>query len=277
MVKIITDTSALFTVEQGEAMGLKVLPLCVAAGDQQFRDLCFDVNIFYDLIAKGNIPSSSQPPIGEVLEAFEACKGEEIINICMADGLSGTYQSALSAKSQASNGDDIIVLNSQTLCGPQRYLVEKAMKLTKTCKSAKEIINKLQDSIEHCGSFLIPQDFGFLKRGGRLKPAAAVVGGFLKLKPVMMQVDEGKRLDKFTISRTLTSAINAMSDHFKKLELNDNYRIYISHADALDSAKLIMDRLKQTFNECEFEMLELSPAFITQGGPHCIAIQYIKK
>lgn len=277
MVKIITDTSALFTVEEGKDIGVKVVPLCVSIADQQFRDLCFDVNIFYDLIAKGNIPSSSQPPIGEVIDAFNECNGEEVINICMADGLSGTYESALSAREQSENKENITILNSKTLCGPHRYLVQKALKLSKTCSNAKEIVSKLQDSIENCGSFLIPQDFAFLKRGGRLKPAAAVVGGFLKLKPVMTQVDDGRRLDKYTISRTLTSAVNSMSDHFKSKNVDKDYRIYISHSNALESAKKIMEKLKETFHECEFEMLELSPAFITQGGPNCIAIQYIKK
>ena len=67
MVKIITDTSALFTVENGIHMGVDVLPLCVSIDDHQYRDLCFDTKLFLDKIKEGHVPSSSQPPIGEVL------------------------------------------------------------------------------------------------------------------------------------------------------------------------------------------------------------------
>ena len=89
MVKIITDTSALFTVENGIHMGVDVLPLCVSIDDHQYRDLCFDTKLFLDKIKEGHVPSSSQPPIGEVLAAYEDAKEEEILNITMADGLSG--------------------------------------------------------------------------------------------------------------------------------------------------------------------------------------------
>lgn len=277
MVKIITDTSALFTVEEGLRMGIHVLPLSLRIAGQDFRDLCFDSSIFYDLIAQGNVPTSSQPPLGEVMEAYVSAKGEEVINICMADGLSGTYETALGAREHAINKDDIYVLNSQTLCGPHRYLVEKAVALKAAGEHAQQIIAHLQESIDHCGSFLIPQDFSFLKRGGRLKPAAATLGGVLKLKPVMEQVDNGRRLDKFAITRTLSSAIAGIIENFKQKGVDHNYRIYISHSRAQDAAEKILEKMKSVFHDSEFEMLELSPAFITQGGPNCIAIQYIKK
>ncbi len=141
----------------------------------------------------------------------------------------------------------------------------------------KEIIASLQESISKTNSFLIPQDFGFLKRGGRLKPAAATLGGLLKLKPVMMAVDNGTRLDKFTISRTLTQAVAAVLDFFQKQGVNGDYHIYVAHSRAEKAALKIMDALQAIFPDAVYELLELSPAFITQGGPDCIAIQYIHK
>lgn len=277
MIKIMTDTSALFTVEKGKQMDVTVLPLCVSIDDLHLRDLCCDTKDFLERVKKGSVPSSSQPPIGDVIEAFEAYEEDEIISICMADGLSGTYETALMAQDQMKHKEKIHILNSKTLCGPHRYLVEKAVKLRDEKKPMKEIITKLEESIAKMQSFLIPQDFSFLKRGGRLKPAAASIGGLLKLKPVMQQVDEGRRLDTFTIKRTLSKAVSEVISSFQKLGVNENFKIFVSHADALEDAQKIIAQIKAVFADTEIELLELSPAFITQGGPGCIAIQTILK
>lgn len=277
MIKIMTDTSALFTVEEGKAMGITVLPLCISIDDLQLRDLCFDTKDFLERVKKGSVPSSSQPPIGDVIEAFEACEEDEILSICMADGLSGTYETALMARDQMKHKENIYILNSKTLCGPHRYLVEKALRLRDEKFSMKDIIKHLEESISNMQSFLIPQDFSFLKRGGRLKPAAASIGGLLKLKPVMQQVDDGRRLDTYTIKRTMTKAVSEVIASFHALGVDENYKIFVSHAGALDDAKKIIEQIKSAFQSVEIELLELSPAFITQGGPGCIAIQTILK
>lgn len=277
MIKIMTDTSALFTVEEGEALGVTVLPLCVSIDDLHLRDLCFDTRDFLERVKKGSVPSSSQPPIGDVIDAFEAHEEDEIISICMADGLSGTYETALMAQDQMKHKERIHILNSKTLCGPHRYLVEKAIRLRDEKLSMKEIVDRLEESIAKMQSFLIPQDFSFLKRGGRLKPAAASIGGLLKLKPVMQQVDEGRRLDTYTIKRTMSKAVSEVIASFQNLGVDDNYKIYVSHADALEDAKKIIVQIKAAFETVEVELLELSPAFITQGGPGCVAIQTILK
>ena len=90
MVQIITDTSTLFTIEEGKQKNIHVIPLCVTLGSEQYRDLCFDTNVIYQKIQEGITPSTSQPPLGDILDAYEAYPEDEIINICMADGLSGS-------------------------------------------------------------------------------------------------------------------------------------------------------------------------------------------
>lgn len=277
MVKIVTDTSALFTIEEGAKMDVKVLPLSISINGKNLRDLCFDTKEFLIDVRAGHVPSSSQPPIGEVIDVYEEFPNEDIINICMADGLSGTYQTALSAKESVANKENVHVVNSMTLCGPHRYLVQKAVRLRDAGENVTGILNSLKESMEHMHSFLIPQDFDFLKRGGRLKGTAATLGGLLKLKPIMQAVDGGTRLDKFSIARTLGKATDMIAENFANSGVDSNFKIYVSHADALDNANMILQRLKDRFAQCEFELLELSPAFITQGGPSCIAIQYIKK
>ena len=141
MVRIITDSSTLYTIEEGKNAGFDVLPLYVTIGDLEGRDLQIDMTDFYARIEKGEIPKSSQPPIGEVIDLYEAYAGDEIINIAMADGLSGTYQSACGVREMADNKDKIHVFNSKTLCGPHRYMVEKAQKMKEEGKTAEEILD----------------------------------------------------------------------------------------------------------------------------------------
>lgn len=277
MVRIVTDSSVLYTKEEAEKMGFDVMPLCINIGDLEDRDMVVDMDEFYGRIEKGEHPRSSQPPIGEVIDIYEKYAEDEVINIAMADGLSGTYQSACGATQMVDNGEKITVVNSKTLCGPHRYMVEKAQQMKMAGCSAKEILAWLEYAAEHHESFLIPQDFDFLRRGGRLTPAAATIGSILKLKPIMTQTPDGKQLDKFAIKRTMKAAFGTVIDHLKKKGLDERHLIHVSHARALADAEHAIELLKEAFPKVEIQMLELGAAFVTQGGPKCVAIQYIEK
>lgn len=277
MVQIITDSSTLFTREEGKEMGIEVLPLCVSVGDLDGRDMHIDMDAFYGKIADGNNPISSQPPIGEVMEAYEKYPEAEIINISMADGLSGTYQAACGAKESVDNNENITVINTKTLCGPHRYMVQKAVQMKKEGKSAKEIIEWLEYAREHHESFLIPQDFDFLRRGGRLTPMAATFASVLNLRAIMTQTQDGCRLDKFGMKRSMKLALKAVVDHLEEKKIDARHIIYVSHARAEEDAKKAIAMLKERFADVEIQMLELGAAFVTQGGPQCVAIQYIEK
>ena len=277
MVQIITDSSTLYTVEEAQAAGFEAVPLCVSIGNMDGRDLRMNMDEFYEEIRKGHNPRSSQPPIGDVVDVFEKYRDSDIINISMADGLSGTYQSALSAREMVEHKDRITVFNTKTLCGPHRYMVEMAQKMKEEGRTAKEILRWLEEKRERTESFLIPQDFNFLRRGGRLTPVAAAIGSVLKLKPVMTLTEDGKRLDKYLLKRTMSSAVKGIMEHLKEKKLGAQHILYISHADALEDAKQIRDQFAKAFENLEIRILELGPAFVTQGGPKCVAIQYIER
>ena len=136
----------------------------------------------------------------------------------------------------------------------------------------------VDEGANNCESFLIVQDFGFLRRGGRLTPLAAKFGEALRVKPVLCQTADGKRLDAYGISRTINGAAKKVMHHLQKKVPagGENYLISISHARVLEDAQEIANVLQQAFGKAKVEIIDLSPAFITQGGPGCIAIQYIK-
>ena len=277
MVQIVTDSSVLYTEEETKAAGFDVIPLCVSVGDMDGRDLQINMEEFYGRIGKGEIPRSSQPPIGDVVEVYEKYQDADVLNICVADGLSGTYHGALSARDMVESRDRITVFNSRTLCGPHRYMVEKAQRMKEEGKGIPEILEWLKGAAEKTESFLIPQDFGFLKRGGRLTPVAAALGSVLKLKPVMRLTEDGTRLDKFFVKRTMSAAVSGIMDHMKKKGIDGRYLLYIVHAAAPKEAGAIREMIEAEFKGIQIQMMDLSPVFVAQGGPGCVAIQYIER
>jgi len=278
MIRIITDTSTLYSPEEGKKLGFDVNALAVSAAGKNYIEF---VNMgheeFVKIVRAGNVPQSSQPPVGGVIENYEKYPEDDIINICMADGLSGTYQSALGAKEGLPNASRIHVVNSATLCGPHRYMLQETLKNVKAGLSLEEVLEKLDYQIKHTRSFLLPQDFDFLRRGGRLTPLAAKALGLLKIQPIMTQTDDGRRLESFGMGRTFMGAIKNLVNEFGKLDGNENYRVYISHADVLDQAQKAKEAFLKKFPNLQVDILDLSPAFITQGGPSCVAVQWTIK
>lgn len=277
MIRIITDTSSLYTVQDGKNLNIDVVPLCVTIAGKTYREFEeINTDQFNQLIQEGHIPLSSQPPIGDYLELFEKYKDDQILLITIADGLSGTYQSCLAAK-QMSDHPQLVVINSKTLCIPQRIVVEAAVDMRDAGASFEEIIAMVEQKCETSTSFLLPQDFDFLKRGGRLTPLAATLSGLLKIQPVVMQSEDGTRLEKFGVGRNFKSAVKKVLAHLKEHGIKETYHFCVSHASAPQQAQFVVDSIKEQFEIAKVELGELSCAFITQGGPHCVAIQVISK
>ncbi len=275
MIRIVADTSTLYTPKKGKDMGIDINALSVTVNGNTYTEFVdIGPTEFVKLVRDGGVPSSSQPAVGTVMETYEKYPNDTIINLAMADGLSGTYQSALGAKSGLAHEDNIHVINTRTLCGPHRYMLEETMKNVNAGLALDEVLAKLNTQIEHTRSFLLPQDFDFLRRGGRLTPIAAKALGLLKVQPIMTQTEDGKRLEAFGMGRTFMGAVKSVIKEFGELDHPENYRIYISHADILDQAQKVKEYILSKYPNLTVIILDLSPAFITQGGPSCVAIQW---
>lgn len=280
MIRILTDSSALFSIQEGHAAGIDVVPLQISVQGKSYREY-EEINArqLYDLILAGHQPTSSLPSLGEVMQYFNSHPNEEILVLCMADGLSGTYASiaAMADTLNLERSEKIHVLNTKTLCGPHRRLVELAVKLRQEGKTLTEIKTAIEEKIETTVSFLLPQDFEFLRRGGRCTAAASKLGSLFKLQPVMIQSNEGRQLDKFALKRSFDLAVKAVINHFEEIGIGKRHRIYISHAFAKEQAEKTAAKLKSKIEAADVVLLELSCVFITQGGPGCIAIQAIQE
>ena len=277
MVRIVSDTSTLYSTAQAEEAGFAVSPLSVTIAGKSYRE--FDEissEEFVDIIRQGHMPTSSQPAIGEVEALYQRYAGEEIINVTMASGLSGTYTSAVAAAQLSNCQETISVLNTRTLCGPHRYLVEQAVRWAAEGLSRDDILKKLNALMDTAKSYLVPADFDYLRRGGRLSPLVSHVGKAANLTPIMTQTETGERLTVASIRRGYSHAVKYIAAQLKKAGIGKGWQVQISHASAPEKAAETLAALKAVMPEAEYHIYPLSPAFITQGGPGCVAVQYIK-
>ena len=277
MVRIISDSSTLYSSAQAREAGFAVSPLSVTIADRSYRE--FDEissDEFVAIIRQGHMPTSSQPAIGEVTALYEEFAGEQILNIAMAQGLSGTYMSAVAAADLCDNADGITVINSRTLCGPHRYMVEQAVEMAKNGATLQELLAWLNPRIDTAKSYLIPADFDYLRRGGRLSPLVSHVGKMVGLSPVMTQTEDGTRLTVAGIRRGFKHAVKYCVEYLQKQGIGKGWKVYISHAAAPEKAETAIEMLRAAMPGAEYEIVPLSPAFITQGGPGCMAIQYVQ-
>ena len=276
-MKIITDTASLFSPAEGRVAGITVVPACVINGEQVHRDYeDISAEKFLEMLADGAVPTSSQPAIGDLLDVFEETK-EETLALFIGDGLSGGYQNAVGAKNSIDDNSHIRIIDTKTLAGAERYLVQKAIHLRNEGMDINSIEQEILRSVETSASFVIPADFDFLKRSGRLTPIAAKIGAMIKIVPVLTQTEDMKKITPFAIKRSWKKATEAILEHLEKLGVNEEFIIYICHGGDLKMAEAVLTQTKEYLPNVETEFMSLSPSMITHGGPGCVLIQAIRK
>lgn len=276
-MKIIADTPTLYSPEEGRELGLIIIPACTIIEGKSYRDY-EDISCeeFLNKIKSGLIATTSQPAIGDILDVYEK-NDEELLVLPIGDGLSGTYQNMVGAKNLIDNNEHIHVIDTKTLAGAQRYLVQKAKKLFEEGKDIYKIKCELQESIDTSVSFVIPTDFDFLKRSGRLTPLAAKLSAAIKIVPVMTQTKDKKRITLFVIKRSKRKAVDSIINHLKDLGVNESYIISVSHGGVEEEAKSVLRQIQEEFPQTDIELFSLIPSLVTHGGPGCIVIQAIRK
>ena len=276
-MRIITDTASLFSPEEGKRVGISAIPTCVICEDKAYRDYEeITAENLLDMIACGATPTTSQPAIGDLIDAFEEST-EETLGLFIGDGLSGGYQTAMGAKNSIDENEHIHIIDTKTLAGAEHYIVQKAVRLRDQGLGIEEIKAEVMKSVENSVSFVIPADFEFLKRSGRLTPIAAKISTMIKIVPVMTQTEDMRKITLFTIKRSWKKATDAIVEHMKKIGVNEEYMIYICHAGNVKSAQEVLSQVKESFVNVTTELKILSPSMMTHGGPGCVVIQAVRK
>ena len=197
-IRLITDSTSDISQVQGEKMGITIVPLKVVFEDGEYLDgVTLTPDEFYQKLTVCNeLPHTSQPAPEAFLKYFKEAKeaGDEVIVVPISSKLSGTVQSAAVAKEQC-GADNVFIVDSLNATIGLHLLIDIAVSMREEGKSAKEIVEALEAAKERVCLHIAADTLEYLKKGGRITPAAAAIGTVLNLKPVL-QI-QGEKLDAF--------------------------------------------------------------------------------
>ncbi len=214
-VAIVTDSNSGITQKQGEELGIRVLPMPFYINEELFfEDITLTQEEFYKRLAEDADISTSQPSPGDVTDLWDEILKtyDEIVHIPMSSGLSSSCETAMMLA--ADYDGKVFVVDNQRISITQRRSVLDAAALAKKGMSGQEIIDILMREKLEASIYITLDTLKYLKKGGRITPAAAAIGTVLNLKPVL-QI-QGEKLDAFSKTRGLKSAKKTMLDAMEK-------------------------------------------------------------
>lgn len=214
-IAVMTDSNSGMTQEEGREVGVRVLPMpFYIDGKLYFEDITLTQEQFYEKLAGGAEISTSQPTPGDILDNWNDLlkDHDEIIYIPMSSGLSG---SCATATALAADFDGKVhVIDNQRISVTQRLSVYDALHMVQDGASGKEIADKLMATKFDSSIYIMVDTLKYLKKGGRLTPAAAAIGSLLRIKPVL--TIQGEKLDAFRNARSVRQAKKIMIDAVKE-------------------------------------------------------------
>lgn len=265
-IAIVTDSNSGITQEMGKSMGIHVIPMPFFIDGELFlEDITLTQEEFYKRLGEDSDISTSQPSPGEVMECWDELLKEydEIVHIPMSSGLSSTCHAAQSL-SQEYEGK-VCVVDNQRISVTQKQSVEDAIVLRDAGKSASEIKEILEAEKLQASIYITVDTLKYLKKGGRVTPAAAALGTVLNLKPVL-QI-QGEKLDAFSKVRGWKAAKRTMLKAIEK-DLNDRF------ADVREDMVLGMAYTcsKEEAQEWKQEIAEKFPEYEIVEGPLSLSV-----
>lgn len=277
-IAIMTDSNSGITQDESKELGVYVLPMpFYIDGKMYYEDIDLSQEQFYEKLKQDCEIKTSMPLVGEVTDKWEELLKEydEIVYIPMSSGLSSSCETAYML-SQDYEGK-VQVVNNQRISVTQRQSVMDAKQLAGQGKSAAEIKQILEEVKSESSIYIMLDTLYYLKKGGRITPAAAALGTLLKLKPVL-QI-QGDKLDAFAKARTAKQGKNIMIETMKKdfeerFQSPDEKKMHleIAYSDDKEAAEAFREEVQKAFPDNEIVMNPLSLSVSCHIGPGAIAI-----
>ena len=281
-IAIVTDSNSGITQEMGKTMGIHVIPMPFFIDGELFlEDITLTQEEFYKRLGEDSDISTSQPSPGEVMECWDELLKEydEIVHIPMSSGLSSTCHAAQSL-SQEYEGK-VCVVDNQRISVTQKQSVEDAIVLRDAGKSASEIKEILEAEKLQASIYITVDTLKYLKKGGRVTPAAAALGTVLNLKPVL-QI-QGEKLDAFSKVRGWKAAKRTMLKAIEK-DLNDRFAdvredmvLGMAYTCSKEEAQEWKQEISEKFPGYEIVEGPLSLSVACHIGPGAMAVTCMKK
>ena len=216
-VAVMTDSNSGLSQKEGKEFGITIVPMpFMIDGEEYFEDINLTQEMFYEKLQGDADVSTSQPAIGVIMSMWDELLSsyDQIVYIPMSSGLSKSCESA-KMLAEAEYEGKVFVVDNKRISVTQKSSVFDAIELAKQGYSGKEIHDKLIESSMHASIYIMLDTLKYLRKGGRITPAAAAVGGLLKIKPVLKIA--GDKLDKFRMmNRTIPNARRIIIDAIKE-------------------------------------------------------------
>ena len=278
--QIITDSCCDLSAAVKQTLNLELAPLGVNLNGSFFEDGQMPHKEFYDGMRAGHAPTTSAVnPEGwsKVMEpALE--QGRDLLVLAFSSGLSTTYQSAVIAAEELKEtypDREICVLDTLSASVGQGLLVWHACKQCAEGKSLEQVRDWVQESIPHVAHWVTVDDLKYLKRGGRISAATAVVGTMLSIKPIIHVDAEGK-LESAEKARGRKAALNLLADKLgSTITEAGKEAVFLSHADCLEDAQAVADAIKARCGVKEVFLSDIGPVIGSHTGPGCIALCFL--
>lgn len=283
-IAVVTDSNSGITQEQAKEYGIHVLPMpFFINGETYFEDISLTQEQFYERLEGNDDISTSMPSVGSVTDLWDELLGEyeEVVHIPMSSGLSSSCETALMLAQEYEG--KVQVVNNQRISVTQRQSVEDALELVKRGKTAKEIKDYLEETKYDSSIYIMVDTLYYLKKGGRLTPAAAALGTLLKLKPVL-QI-QGEKLDSYAKARTVKQArtimIDAIKSDFAKRfgdATGENMHIFVAYSKNKEAALDFKAQIEAAIPGRVVEVVDpLSLSVACHIGPGSLAVACAKK
>ena len=279
-IRIVTDSNSGITQSEAEKLGISVIPMpFLIDGEEYFEDINLTQEQFYEHLRGDAAVSTSQPSVASVTELWDKLLKEdcEIVHIPMSSGLSETCHTAQNLAKEY--GGKVHVVDNQRISVTQKQSVFDAMKLAAAGRSGAEIAEYLTATKFDSSIYISLDTLKYLKKGGRLTPAAALIGTILKIKPVL-QI-QGEKLDAFKKVHSLKQAKqemiaairNDLATRFAQFRKDGEMTISVAHTNNYAEAETFRNELQEIFPDVPVTYVDpLSLSVSCHIGPGALAV-----
>lgn len=281
---LVTDSSADLTPELVREIGVEVLPLSFTIKGQTYHNYPdnreLDAAEFYSHLRASWVATTSAVNVADYTDFLEPvlASGKDVLILSFSSGLSATYQSsAIAAEELREKYPERKIFAVDTLCaslgqGLLLYLANKEREQGRTIEEVRDWAEATKLNICH---WFTVDDLHFLKRGGRVSAATAVMGTVLQIKPVLHVDDEGHLINMDKI-RGRNASLAALVDHMESTAIDPgNQPVFISHGDCLIDAQRVADDIKSRFGTKTVVLNTIGPVIGAHAGPGCVALFFV--
>lgn len=279
VVKILTDSTGYINEKARKELDIHVVSLGISFGDDCIKETDIDNESFYQMMAEKGIPTSSQPSVGDLENEMQSVveKGDQLCCVFLSSEMSGTFSTARLVKKmlmEKYNHAKIAIVDSGSNCMQLGFAVIQAARAAKAGMVLEQVEKAAIDNIKRSRFLFIPENLDYLRKGGRIGGASALIGNLFKIIPILT-VENGKT----TVLMKVRSKGNAVKAMIKKfVEDISQYglgEVVIHHINCIDEAKefaaMIKDKLD--FNP-KIDIVDIGPVIGLHVGPGAIGIAY---